>query len=44
MALGAVDEAGLPAPTLTVINPDNGNGHLVVGLAVPVLPGQRNKE
>ena len=44
MALGAVDEAGLPAPTLTVINPDNGNGHLVVGLAVPVLPGQRNKD
>ena len=32
---------GLPAPTLTVINPEN--GHLVFELAVPVLLGPRNK-
>ena len=37
----AADEAGLPAPTLTVINPEN--GHLAFGLAVPVLLGPRNK-
>ena len=30
-------EAGLPAPTCTVINPENGRGHLIYGLAVPVL-------
>ena len=39
----AADEAGLPAPTLTVINPENGHGHLAFGLAVPVLLGPRNK-
>ena len=39
----AADEAELPAPMLTVINPENGHGHLAYGLAVPVLLGPRNK-
>ena len=39
----AADDAGLPAPTFTVINPENGHGHLAFGLAVPVLLGPRNK-
>ena len=36
----AANEAGLPAPTLAVINPDH--GHLAYGLAVPVLLGPEN--
>ena len=40
----AADEAGLPAPTLIVINRANGHGHLAYGLAVPVLLGPENKE
>ena len=39
----AADEVELPAPTLTVINPENGHGHLVYGLAVPVLPRAREQ-
>ena len=38
----AADEVGLPAPTLAVINPENGHGHLAYGLAVPVLLGPEN--
>ena len=40
----AADEAELPAPTLTVINPDNGHGHLAYGLAAPVLLGPENSD
>ena len=40
----AADEVGLPAPTLTVISPGNGRGHLAYGLAVPVLLGPADKE
>ena len=40
----AADEVELPAPTLTVINPENGHGHLAYGLAVPVPLGPENKE
>ena len=30
------DEAGLPAPTITVVNRDNGHGHLLYGIDTPV--------
>ena len=40
----AADEVELPAPTLTVINPENGHGHLAYGLAVPVLLGPENND
>ena len=40
----AAAEAGLPAPTCTVINPKNGRGHLIYGLAVPVLLGPENRD
>ena len=44
MALGApLTRRGYRAPTFTVINPENGHGHLAFGLAVPVLLGPRNK-
>ena len=32
----AADEAGLPAPTITVVNRDNGHGHLLYGIDTPV--------
>ena len=32
----AADEAGLPAPTITVINRQNGHGHLLYGIDTPV--------
>ena len=40
----AAAEAGLPAPTCMVINPENGRGHLIYGLAVPVLLGPGNRD
>lgn len=36
-ASSAWKAAGLPAPTWTATNPENGHAHLVWGLAVPVL-------
>lgn len=38
-AANAWKRAGLPEPTWTAINPENGHAHLVWGLAVPVLRG-----
>ena len=35
-AWSAADEAGLPAPTITAINRQNGHGHLLYGLQVPL--------
>ena len=35
-AWSAPDEAGLPAPTITAINRQNGHGHLLYGLQVPL--------
>ena len=32
----AADEAGLPAPSITAINRQNGHGHLLYGLQVPL--------
>ena len=32
----AADEAGLPAPSLTAVNRQNGHGHLLYGLQVPL--------
>ena len=32
----AADEAGLPAPTITVVNRQNGHGHLLYGIDTPV--------
>ena len=32
----AADEAGLPSPTITVVNRDNGHGHLLYGIDTPV--------
>jgi hypothetical protein len=32
----AADEAGLPAPTIIVVNPKNGHGHLLYGIDTPV--------
>lgn len=36
-AWGAHDEAGLPAPTWTAINPSNGHGHLGYSIKRPVM-------
>ena len=40
----AADEAGLPVPTWTAINRQNGHGHAVYSLDAPVLLGPRDRD
>jgi Replicase family/Primase C terminal 1 (PriCT-1) len=38
-----VDDAGLPSPTFTVVNPQTAHAHLLYELSDPVYPGRSNK-
>lgn len=40
----AWEHAGLPPPTITVSNPDNGHAHLFYGLTTPVVKGSAARE
>lgn len=40
----AWEQAGLPPPTITVSNPDNGHAHVFYGLTTPVVKGSAARE